>query len=493
MSQYSQNDIKEFNDVFKKRMEEVKKKQLVELEPYGDEKLAVTKIIHDFIKKKKRKVYGGFAHNLLISDKNPSDAFYDDNDFPDMDFYSPDPITDIIEISNELHDKNFSPIVGQEAQHEGTYKLFVNYDEYCDISYVPRNIYNKMPFNVVKGYTVVQPILAYIDYLRMFNDPMTSWEIKLEKRFPRYTTLLKYYPLPQISKPINIKIPSDKTLDTILESINDYLIDNATLISIGLNAYNYFRHKNNQNTIQTPYYEIISTSFRHDALELINRLKKISDKIKTEEHYHFFQFFGNSVYIYYDDHLVSILYTTNGKCIPYNSVHALYFLTNKVEKKTGLINIGSFSLVIQYALSGILQARTNDDRKTSDIYYNMISHMNDSKNSYIKKHNKNAFDSDIYSDFITKCKGATISAKREGLLRAAKKFQKRKPVWRYKPAEKKLTKAPETMRFFNSSGNPINNEKNFYLGEKDIIDSETDTDSDSDSEIDTDAINIINE
>ena len=29
----------------------------------------------------------------------------DEDDFPDMDFYSPDPITDIIEISNELHDK----------------------------------------------------------------------------------------------------------------------------------------------------------------------------------------------------------------------------------------------------------------------------------------------------------------------------------------------------------------------------------------------------
>ncbi len=465
MSQFSQTDIKEFDDIIKKRMNDVKKIQLKVLEPSGDEKAAINKIVYDFIKEKKRKIYGGFAQNLLIKDKNKDEAFYSDSEYPDIDIYSPDPINDIIELCNRIYDKNYGPVVGQEAQHKETYKLFVNYEEYCDISYVPKNVYNKMPFTTINGFTVIQPILAYIDFLRAFNDPLTSWEIKLEKKFGRYNTLLKYYPLPNITKDINIKSSNDSTLNDLIYTINDYLIDKDTIIAIGTYAYNYYRNYNNDKTINIPYFEAVSTNFRHDSLDLIEKLKKISDKIVVEEHYHFFQYFGNSAYIYYDTVLIAIIFTTYDKCVPYHNVPALIFNGNKVEKKTGNINIGSFSIIIQYALSSIIQSRTNDDKETADLYYSIISHMNVTRNKYKEKNKKTVYDADIYSDFITECKGTTVSAKREGLLRMADKYERNIKQFRYKPADK-IIKTPLKVVFSNSSGNKIVNPKNLRLSEK---------------------------
>ena len=45
-------------------------------EPTIKEMCEVYSFIIDYIKKKKRVVYGGFAQNLLVMQKNKSDAFY---------------------------------------------------------------------------------------------------------------------------------------------------------------------------------------------------------------------------------------------------------------------------------------------------------------------------------------------------------------------------------------------------------------------------------
>ena len=36
--------------------------------------------------------------------------------------------------------------MSKEAIHKATYKLYVNHQAYCDISYVPMNIYKKIPY-----------------------------------------------------------------------------------------------------------------------------------------------------------------------------------------------------------------------------------------------------------------------------------------------------------------------------------------------------------
>ena len=67
-------------------------------EPTLEESKAVYKIILDFIKNKKRIIYGGYAQNKLIIEKNKDDGFYKDIDTPDIEFYTYTPLSDLIEL-----------------------------------------------------------------------------------------------------------------------------------------------------------------------------------------------------------------------------------------------------------------------------------------------------------------------------------------------------------------------------------------------------------
>ena len=82
-------------------------------------------IIKLYIKEKKRKVYGGFGLNMLLVDKNPKYALYDDSDVPDIDFYSPEPLVDLVILCDKIFEAGFKPVIGQEAMHKETYSIFV--------------------------------------------------------------------------------------------------------------------------------------------------------------------------------------------------------------------------------------------------------------------------------------------------------------------------------------------------------------------------------
>jgi hypothetical protein len=109
-------------------------------EPTLEESKAVYKIILEFIKNKKRIIYGGYAQNKLIIEKNKDDGFYKDIDTPDIEFYTYAPLSDLIELCDLLYVNKFKHIQGTEGLHDGTYKIFVNFENYCDISYMPKNI-----------------------------------------------------------------------------------------------------------------------------------------------------------------------------------------------------------------------------------------------------------------------------------------------------------------------------------------------------------------
>ena len=127
---------------------QVEKIILTKLEPTEDKRWKIVNIVRDFVIEKRRKLYGGFALNELIKDVDPSDVFYDAKNVKcwDIDFYSPNPILDAMELANILHKKGYKHIRASEALHDETYKVYVETEEFADISYVPKPIYNKIPF-----------------------------------------------------------------------------------------------------------------------------------------------------------------------------------------------------------------------------------------------------------------------------------------------------------------------------------------------------------
>ena len=478
MSIYKQTDVDLLKDNWDNIIDAITRKKMEIFEPTGKEKDSVMLLLLNFIKEKKRKIYGGYALNALVELKDKKDAIYKDIDSPDIDFYSPEPIKDLIELCNILHDKGFKYINGKEAMHKETYSIYVNYVLYCDISYVPKNIYNKMPFKEIDGINYIHPSFMSIDYLRMLTDPLVSYW-RIDKGFKRFCLLQKHYPLVHNVGPIEIENSNEK-IDYALNTIYDFLINKKTCINVGLYAYNYFLHESGIlqskkpdkkfSYLDTPYYEFISSNYRDDARELLSilKVKFPSGSIRHEESYPFFQFVGYSVTIYHEDDVIAIIYHNNNKCLPFMNVKALKFTkSGAIEDKneSNKITLGTFALTILFALIASTKARTNDDEDTKNLSNAIISHVTEMRKYYFEKNNKNMFDNTIFKDFVIECIGDTIMPDREKrLLIEQRKKSGKRYMFMYDPSTDKR-EGEINVNFSNSSGNPIRKEKNLKLAD----------------------------
>ena len=287
----------QFKENYPKIMKKIGKKKLEEMEPTIDEITKVNAIIIDYIKENKRKVYGGYALNKLLIAKNPSLAIYDELDTPDIEFYSPDPLGDLVKLCDKLKEAEFKNVIGQEAQHKETYSIFVNYQLYCDISYMPSNIYSKVRFIQMDGFYLIHPWFMTIDYFRMFTDPLVSYW-RLEKHFARYLKLQKTYPLPLINKALEIIPFKQDNLHSTINLLEDFLSSLPSIIFTGFYAYNfyleytkYYDKDKRFGQIQMPYLEVYSTNYIEDGLKHTwekNHEKRIKFLIKN--FIHFFNF-----------------------------------------------------------------------------------------------------------------------------------------------------------------------------------------------------------
>lgn len=500
MLMYNEKDVSLLNNNINKINEEIEKKKEILCRPTQTEinnMKEISDILLKFIKDNKRKIYGGYAINMLIKDKNIKDAIYSDNSVipNDKDIYSPTPIEDLINISNILHKKGFNNVIGQEALHQGTYKLFVDNVEYCDISYVPKNIYNNIQFKEIDNYIVVHPLFIFIDFFRQLSDPMNSYH-RMEKQFQRFYLLQKYYPFPENKKELNISqftnIKIQIELKSLLDGIYNFICDKKSLIIVGLYAYEYFlmeskikKYKN----FEIPFYEIISINYRDDTLSLIKSLQDLhpvfAKDIVVKEHYPFFQFLGYSAYIYYKDVLIAIIYHYNKRCTPFLTVQSYLFQHNSFEKKNNNISIGTFSLTFLYCLINIIKARVNKNEQQKNLYYAMLSHLIESRNYYFKINKKNIFDNTIFRDFIIDCKGEFLTPEKERLLLIKNRKEKGKPLkFKYDPSIH-TKEAESNYVFLNSSGNEIITSKNLKLSN-----TNTDNDNDNDIVVNNDLCNI---
>ncbi len=474
----------QFKEHYSDIMTKIKKKQLTEVEPTIDEITQVYDIITEFIKEKKRKIYGGYALNKLLIAKNKEFALYDELDTPDVDFYSPDPINDLVEICDRLHKAGLKEVVGQEAQHKETYSIFVNHKgPYCDISYMPNNIYSKVRFIQLDGFNVVHPWFMMIDYFRMFTDPMNSYW-RLEKHFARYLKLQKTYPLPRINKPLQIPAYKDKGFSKAMNLLFDFMAQRETTLFTGFYAYNYYlylsgyhKYDKSYSYIFMPYLEIYSSDYVNDGMDLIEYIKTLPEEIKSclsyKEHYPFFQLYGYNVEIYYNDGNDEIpimyLYSNNKRCLPFKEVEYVKFDNLNKDKpeptNTMSIKIGCFDLNILHILITLVKVRVDDDNDWNDRLYKLINGYVLFRNYYLSKKKITLYDESVFEGFVIQCIGETIAPDREArlVMKARKKLGK--PIkWRYQPSgnDKKLGKYV----FLNSSGNQVNNKRNLRLTEE---------------------------
>lgn len=471
----------EFDVQYPILLKAINNKKLYVFEPKLNEIQLITQIIINFLKEKKRKIYGGYALNKLLVNKDPSAAIYDESNFPDIDFYSPEPLKDLVYLCDTLHKEGFLNINGCEAQHKETYSIFVNFKLYCDITYMPINVYSKIRYIEIEKLNIIHPSFMMIDYFRMFTDPLISFW-RLSKHFSRYKSLQSYYPLPIINQTIKIQDIEENILN-ILNLFFDKLCNLETIIFTGYYVYNYYLHisrynKKNYNYINIPYIEVYSINYVSDGLDILDYIKTlpedVQEKISHVEYYPLFQFYGYNTIFYYNNGEKQIpllvLYSNNKKCITYKKVNLIKFnnLTKtKFELIDKKINIGNYDFNMLHALIMLVKNRIDNNEKIkNDLIYKYINGLVIFKNYYLMTLKKTEFDDTIFQSFVIDYMGENIQPERERKLLIQIRKKLNKPyIFRYEPG---VSKNPGSYYFLNSSGNSIKKTNNLRLIEANL-------------------------
>lgn len=419
-------------------------------EPTLIEIASVYSRIKNYIIQKEKIVYGGFAQNLLLTTKNPSISFYKEingvyfnlPDIADIEFYSTDPLKDIIDLTNDLYTHGFKHIEAIEGTHPETYKIYVNLINYCDISYMSPNIYNNLPVINVNNFICTHPHFMLVDVYRILTDPMTSYW-RLDKSIYRFQRLLKYYPIDKmdINKKINFE---NNNSENILKYIRKKIIQRSKLILIGFEAFNYYSKKESNNNLSSnylnniQYYEIISGDYNKDRKHIYKHLiHKFKDNITIKEYNPFFTFMDKKIEYYYNNKLILRLYSNNYRCTVYNYS----------SKKN--IHYGTFTLVLMYLLFNYYYATCNKDIYNINIYYILFCKLFYIRQRYLDKHNITIVDKSPFQDFTFKCYGIPLDPLRNILLENKNIKQK----FKYTPNNKEIQNIK--LEFKNSSGNQI--------------------------------------
>jgi len=457
---YRKEDMEMINQNLSKIKDDAAKEYKTFYEPTLSEMSKVYNAIKKYIQKNNKVVYGGYAQNLLIIKKNPADAFYTDidgayfnwPDIADIEFFSTTPLDDIIILTEELHAQGFKHVEGKEGMHPETYKIFVNFINYCDISYIPVHIYNNMPKITIDGIKCADPHFMMVDAYRVLTDPMTSYW-RLDKSITRFQTILKYYPIDQSN--VDKKIILQSNNDTILNFIRKKIIQKNKLIVVGLHAFNYYAKKVSSNYLinNIPYYEIISTNYEKDAKYIYAYLIKKFKKISVKEFTPFFSFLDKHIEFFYNDKLILKLYGNNERCIVYNYSD---------NKKT---HFGTYNLVMMYLYFEYYYALINRNKQNTNLYNILIGKFFKLRNTYLNDKKITVIDESPFKDFTYKCYGTPVESFRSSLLSGLEKRKQGKQMkFRYGPTGKPK-QAPD-YNFSNISGNQILNEKYLILNKK---------------------------
>lgn len=426
--------------------------------PSLDDVKEIVQIVLNFVKEKKRKVYGGFGLNSVIKFKNKNDAFYSENEVPDIDIYSSSPIEDLLELCDTLHAKGYTDVYGTEAFHQETYKIFTKGYGAIDISYVPKMIYDNIPFVEIDGIRYVHPSFAMMDFFRMLSEPLfSSW--RWRKVFVRLQLIQKYYPIqkmPQDVKVLNV-YRHKKNISDAFSVVEKFILNNDTIYLFGDFVHNKYVDETKMQSISKVdigIYQIVSTDYKNDAIKLIKELEKNGLKITFNEFYPFWSLTDYNIEILCDGEVIVKMYDNLKRCCP----------TQKVKHNGGIVQIGSFDYILLMEMVLGFRQKVLNDQDRKKYHSMMISNILQMREYYFKQNKKTLLDKTLFESFISSCTGETIDPIMHMIQEKQERKKNKQPYnkFSYRPVRKLKTK----WTFLNTSGNQINNPKNLKIKKK---------------------------
>jgi hypothetical protein len=215
--------------------------------------LNVLNIVTKKIDKHKGILYGGYALNELL----PKELkFYEDTEIPDYDFFVTDAETVSKEIADKLKMKNNPYTEVRYAMHDGTYKVFTNFESVADVTEISKKEYevllDKSIEHRINLTTSVR--LAPIEFLKAVAYlelclPIGS-SFRWTKTFERLLRFEKANPLKKMNNDVTIndvfkKLELPKSLSEIHQTIKKHIKLNE-LVNINLNAVHMFTYLDNK-------------------------------------------------------------------------------------------------------------------------------------------------------------------------------------------------------------------------------------------------------
>lgn len=408
---------------------------------------AIISIIESYIKEHQLIVYGGNAQNLAIKKIDPKGVFYDDKDVHDYDVYSFDPRTDAINLTKQIFKAGFKNILAIEAIHVETYSIKYYGTPLCDFSYMPKYIFDNLPILSVDGFKIVNPYLAYIDFMRMFNDPLTSSSFRWSKNFERFNMMQKYYPLTSKELKNDIKDNIDKSIEKDLRKI---ISKSDSLIYTGIECFNKYASLCKCDKLGLEYLTLVSTNYLDDVKMILSELKK-KYNITTQERYPFFQFWDFSIDIRINDKLVCKIYKNNNICIPFKEIKGVKYASFTYNLMWIMIEKFYYSIY-----DADCSGRPKQNNEIIKRYDQIINGMLFIKDKYLKEHKKTFLDDTIFQHFVTdKCSGVPLNP--SDIKNSIKNYR----GFKYDPNKKTVNN--ESYIYTNISGRFINSIGNKFI------------------------------
>jgi hypothetical protein len=247
-------------------------------------------IVEDFLKKKSLICYGGTAiNNILPID----DQFYNmEVEVPDYDFFSTDALHDAKELTDIYFKQGFTDVEAKSGQHEGTYKVFVNYMPVADITLLPKGVYNAIKKDALRvgGILYAPPnylrMSMYLELSRPAGDT-SRWE----KVLKRLTLLNKHFPVTDVncnSVEFQREMENKTEEDHIYDNVRNTLINQGVVFFGGyaISLYSQYMPKNLRHKLERfADFDVLATDPETTAEIVKERLADIGVKnVKVIKH-----------------------------------------------------------------------------------------------------------------------------------------------------------------------------------------------------------------
>ena len=357
----------------------VKEKNYKNTIPKREKRDKLTKYVIEYLKNTKRKIYGGTAINKFVK-------IYDDFEEPDYDVYTHEPKRDAIKLSHFLFNKDIKDVSVSRGVTEGTYKVFAFNLEAVDFSYMPKKMYDVIPFKIFDNLYYTDPEYLKIDLLLAIANPQKSIYL-WEKILPRYIKLNNKFKNINPNKQIRTSNNNDA-----INLISKIIINNKDIILTGLYAYRILVSNTNVKNVFIPeinYLELLTQN-------PITVIKQIIDiygiKNITIKYYNkFLKIIPSKYVVYYNDKRLVNIYHLEDKCFPF------IMLDNILISSFDYLQLYFFAMKYQ----GIIIKNDNLKILSEIIIYNLDY----CRNQYLKKQNTTVINDKLLQSFVYECYG----------------------------------------------------------------------------------------